>query len=209
MNYFSRQRNWVSLFGFAAGERVLDIGCAEGVLGKYISKNYSCVVHGIDLLEKNCRTARNSLSHVECLNFETDLLPKEISNYDTIIFSDSLEHMYDTEAVLTKAKSLLKNQDGRILLSIPNIRCFRVTLPLLFQGQFDYQDEGLLDKTHIRFFTKSSFKKICSQVGLDVKRERIDLPLASITGKVNLASLGLFREILTAHHFYECVSCER
>ena len=121
-------------------------------------------------------------------------------NFDYIIFSDSLEHLLEPQDVLETIKPLLA-PGGNVLIAIPNIRNFRVTVPLLFSDQWEYQDEGLLDRTHLRFFTQSSICKLLDRCGYQVEALYLDLPLSSKVGVLNIFTFGLFKRILTAHYF--------
>ncbi len=91
--------------------------------------------------------------------------------FDVIVFGDVLEHLRDPLAVLRKAKALLPDR-GSVVASIPNIAHGSVRLALL-AGRFDYQDLGLLDSTHVRFFTRSSIEDLFREAGMvpiDVRR---------------------------------------
>ena len=92
---------------------------------------------------------------------ETMLFPDNDFTFDYIIFSDSLEHLLNPDQVLERVAKLL-NHNGSLLISMPNVRNFRVTFPLLFRDSWEYQDEGLLDRTHLRFFTYKSLINLVS-----------------------------------------------
>jgi 2-polyprenyl-3-methyl-5-hydroxy-6-metoxy-1,4-benzoquinol methylase len=160
----------------------------------------------VELFEEYANESANYLDKVICGNFESINLTSLEGTFDYVIFSDSLEHFYDSKSALNKAK-LLINPSGSILISIPNIRNFRVLAPLLLLGRFEYEDEGLLDRTHIRFFTRSSITKLLQDCGLDITSIQYDLPVTSKTGILNLLTLGFFRDILTSHYFIS--SCKR
>lgn len=205
-DYYSRDRKWPSLFPLIRGGKFLDIGCGKGVLGRFLKDQFEAKVTGVELFEEYANESANYLDKVICGNFENINFISLEGTFDYVIFSDSLEHLYDPKLALNKAK-LLINPSGSILISIPNIRNFRVLIPLLFLGRFEYQDEGLLDRTHLRFFTRSSIVKLLRECGLEVTSIQYDLPVASKTGILNLLTLGLFRDILTSHYFIS--SCKR
>jgi len=199
-DYYSRSRTWPSLFGLKQGSNFLDIGCGKGRLGEYLRANFRASVTGIELFPEYAEDAAKVLNHVVCGNIEQLNLNSHFESYDYIIFSDSLEHLIDPERALLKVRSLLR-PDGSILLSIPNVRNFRVTMPLLIFGQFEYQEEGLLDRTHLRFFTRSSIINALKRCGLEVDKVYLDLPLRSKVGIINIITLGLLRNTLTSHFF--------
>lgn len=201
-SYYSRERTWPSLFSIKKCGSVLDIGCGRGTLGRFLKKNYSCHVTGIEIVESNLQYAREILDEVHLGNIEEMDIYQLGKKFDYIIFSDSLEHLLEPEKVLDKVKAILSHE-GKILLSMPNVRNFRVTFPLLFADQWEYQNDGLLDRTHLRFFTESSLIRALNRQGLDVKDIRYNLPLSSKVGLLNLLTLGLFKRILTSHFYVE------
>jgi 2-polyprenyl-3-methyl-5-hydroxy-6-metoxy-1,4-benzoquinol methylase len=178
----------------------LDVGCGKGSLGEYLRENFQGIVTGIEIFPEYAEVAAKVLNHVICGNVENLNLESHSETYDYIIFSDSLEHLIDPEFTLLKVKPLLR-MNGSILLSVPNIRNFRVMAPLLLFGQFEYQEEGLLDRTHLRFFTRSSIVNTLERCGFKVDEIYVDLPLRSKVGIINLFTLGIFKNILTSHYF--------
>lgn len=199
-DYYSRQRNWPALFQIKYGGRFLDIGCGKGRLGAFLMQRFAAKVTGIEIFPEYAAEASKCLDEVLCGNIEELDLAAFANQFDYIIFSDSLEHLLDPESALMKAKTLLRS-DGALLLSIPNVRNFRVTLPLVLLGRFEYQDEGLLDRTHLRFFTRSSITNLLQHCGFEVESVKFDLPTNSKVGLLNILTLSLFKETLTSHFF--------
>lgn len=198
--YYARFRSWPSLFQIKKGANILDIGCGRGILGKFLQDKYSALVTGIEITPENYSMASTVLHNTmlgDVERMESSVLGKD---FDYVIFSDSLEHLLEPQAVLEKMKSALA-KEGRVLISIPNVRNFRVTLPLLFADNWEYQDEGLLDRTHLRFFTHSSICNLLDRCGYQVEHVFLDLPKSSKVGIANLLTFGLFRKILTSHYF--------
>jgi 2-polyprenyl-3-methyl-5-hydroxy-6-metoxy-1,4-benzoquinol methylase len=205
-NYYSRVRRWPLLFKLKNSPKILDIGCGQGQLGKLLIDNLNADVCGIEIFQDNIEKASSVLTQTILGDIESMDLSIIGKNYDYVIFSDSLEHLADPESVLKKAKTLL-NTDGCLLISIPNVRNFRVTIPLLFNDSWEYTDEGLLDKTHLRFFTFTSIIKLLNKVGFDLEKYYIDLPLKTKVGVINFLSFGIFDKILTSHYFIKV--CQR
>jgi 2-polyprenyl-3-methyl-5-hydroxy-6-metoxy-1,4-benzoquinol methylase len=199
-DYYSQVRKWPSLFNIRKGSKILDIGCGNGILGEYLQSKYLCQVTGIDIVEECVIRASKVLYKSFQGNIETMDLGSVGSEFDYIIFSDSLEHLIDTTNVLKSVKKLMAH-GGSILIAIPNTRNFRVTFPLLFLDQWEYQDEGLLDRTHLRFFTGSSIREHIESCGYEVEKILLNLPLSSKVGKINALTLGLFRSHLTSHYY--------
>lgn len=202
IGYYDRTRTWPSLFNIKQGSKVLDIGCGVGSIGVYLKNEYQCEVTGLEIIEDNYKIALDVLDNAFLGDVETmdvSILGKE---YDYIIFSDSLEHMLNPDTVLEKIKTLL-NKNGSVLISMPNVRNFRVTIPLIFSDSWEYQDEGLLDRTHLRFFTSTSLVNTLTYHGFDVKRLEYDLPITSKVGLLNKLTFGLLKRHLTSHYFLE------
>jgi 2-polyprenyl-3-methyl-5-hydroxy-6-metoxy-1,4-benzoquinol methylase len=199
-DYYSRQRTWPALFQIKHGGRYLDIGCGKGRLGAFLKNQFAAKVTGIEIFSEYAAEASKCLDEVLCGNIEQLDLIEYTNKFDHIIFSDSLEHLLDPASALIKAKAML-HSDGDLLLSMPNVRNFRVTLPLVLFGRFEYQDEGLLDRTHLRFFTLSSITNLLRQCGFEVESVKFDLPMNSKVGILNVLTLGIFKETLTSHFF--------
>ncbi|MBF0096678.1 MAG: methyltransferase domain-containing protein [Magnetococcales bacterium] len=144
---------------------VLDVGCGTGGLGNLIKhRDPGVVFDGVELNSLAAQTAANYLDHVYCVNIETDELPFAAAGYDCIIFGDVLEHLYHPLQAIERMKQYLK-PEGFILCSIPNAQNYQIISSLLC-GNFQYQDGGLLDRTHIRFFTYANMFKLLLDAGL-------------------------------------------
>lgn len=154
--------------------RVLDCGCGRGALAQAIA-NKGYEVWGIESNSTACQTASTRLHHL----IEKDLTQIEktepqLANvkFDFIIFSDVLEHVYDPLAVL-KSYSHFLNPNGKILISLPNIANWENRIKLFF-GYFSYQDTGVMDRTHIRFFTFRTAQLLVHEAGFQVKKVDCD-----------------------------------
>jgi 2-polyprenyl-3-methyl-5-hydroxy-6-metoxy-1,4-benzoquinol methylase len=202
-NYYSRQRAWPRHFNIRKNIKVLDVGCGTGVLGSFFKHEYDAKVTGIEILEDCAKVARKTLDQVYCDNIEeTDVL-SNLSGFDYVVFSDSLEHLIDPEKTLINTQKVLKNEESSILVSVPNVRNFRVLVPLIFKGDWKYEDEGLLDKTHLRFFTRKSFLRALDDAGYKVTKIVVELPLKSVSGLLNVATFGFFEGFLTSHYYVQ------
>lgn len=198
--YYARSRTWPSIFGILSGTKILDVGCGRGNLGSYLQTTYGSEVTGLEIIKDNFLVASAVLHEAHLGDIESMDMSVLGSRFDYVIFSDSLEHMLEPKAVLERVRGLMA-EGGHLLISMPNIRNFRVTVPLVFSDQWEYQDEGLLDRTHLRFFTCTSICKLIEQCGYKVEQVRFDLPLSSKVGVLNMLTLGLFRRHLTSHYF--------
>jgi len=203
--YYSQIRTWPLLFSLKNKPKILDIGCGQGVLGEILMNSISANVCGLEITKKNYNIALNVLNRAVFCDIESMDISLIDAKYDYIIFSDSLEHLVDPATVLKKIKHLIA-EDGALLISLPNVRNFRVIIPLIFHDQWEYTDEGLLDRTHLRFFTIKSITALLKETGYQVEKYYYDLPLSSKVGVLNKLTFGLFKKILTSHYFIKvCV----
>lgn len=142
---------------------VLDVGCGTGAFGELLKRTRKVEMWGLEPVESAASKASAKLDHVVTGLFgpESEL---PAGAFDCIVFNDVLEHMIAPEQALRYAKGLL-SQRGTIVASIPNVRFLKVLWGLVIRGQWEYADDGVLDKTHLRFFTKSSIQKMFQSEG--------------------------------------------
>ena len=158
------------------GSFVLDVGCHSGIFGEALEKRKSARVVGIDADDSALAIARTRISDAKKIDIESEgwadvLTTQGWREFDVIIFGDVLEHTRDPESILQATKKLLK-PGGRIVVSIPNVANLRVRLSLL-RGKFEYADSGILDRTHLRFFTRSSARKMIENCGYKIISEDV------------------------------------
>ncbi len=167
-NYFARHRPDVLAMVSTQAKRILDIGCAGGYLGADIKQRQNCHVTGIELDPVAANHAAKLLDLCICGN-AFDVVPKLANNsYDTVMLLDVLEHVVDTLGLLRLAHSKL-TADGSLVLCVPNIGHWSIVQSLL-AGRWDYADEGILDKTHLRFFTFHSLCRCLNDAGFAVQQ---------------------------------------
>jgi len=144
---------------------VLDIGCATGYLAKTL-KAHGNTVTGLEYDPEAAELARQFADKVVVADLDhvdlTDVLAGE--TYDVIVFGDVLEHLRDPLPPLRQARSLLA-PGGYIVISIPNVAHGDVRMSLLL-GRFTYRNLGLLDTTHLRFFTRQNLRELLDDAGL-------------------------------------------
>ncbi|MBZ0224541.1 MAG: class I SAM-dependent methyltransferase, partial [Comamonas sp.] len=146
-----------------AGATVLDLGCGSGALGQHLRETRQCTVDGLTWSELEAAHARPHYRRVVVANLETCNLPEtfEHNTYDIIVCADVLEHLSAPERVLDACRLLLKG-GGQLLTSVPNAGYAGLIAELL-QGEFRYREEGLLDRTHLRFFTRRSLGRFLGE----------------------------------------------
>jgi 2-polyprenyl-3-methyl-5-hydroxy-6-metoxy-1,4-benzoquinol methylase len=160
-----------SLLDFLAAHRALegralDVGCAAGTLGAELLRRGFAEVIGIEPVSRVADEARTNLSDVIVGTFH-GVDRAALGTFDLIVFGDSLEHMLDPWAALADAREML-NPGGALILSVPNVSHWSVLWPALKLGRWDYKDLGLLDRTHLRFFTPASLAKALGAAGFRV-----------------------------------------
>ena len=147
-------------------KKVLDIGCGSGYLGKAFKKN-DCYVIGIESDQKRAGKARDVLDKIIPGDVENiDDLDLNEDFFDVIVLADVLEHLSRPDIVLINLKKYLKN-DGCIIVSVPNVARIDSRLRLLF-GKFEYENSGIFDKTHLRFFTEHSINRLLKGCGYSI-----------------------------------------
>jgi 2-polyprenyl-3-methyl-5-hydroxy-6-metoxy-1,4-benzoquinol methylase len=168
-DYGSAERDEIVSFVPPDVRSVLDVGCAGGGFGLALKRTRPHVtVHGVEPSSTAAALAASRLDRV----FEGEFpaaIPRDAASdgYDCITFLDSLEHMIDPWAAVRAARALLGDH-GVIVSSIPNVRHAEVVLPLLIKGRFTYADYGPLDRTHLRFFTRSTACALFTESGFEV-----------------------------------------
>lgn len=153
--------------------RVLEIGTASGYLGEYLIREKHCEVWGVEPVE-DCYKDAQSCGYAKLLNASAEgfLALPEMANekFDAILLGDVLEHMVNPGEVLNKLRSLLK-PDGRMVISLPNIANYTTRWQLL-TGRWDLKDGGIMDRTHLRFFTLKTMKAMIESSGLKIEKVR-------------------------------------
>jgi len=147
---------------------VLEIGCSSGgTLAKITDIWKNAIVKGVEIVPDIATIAQNRGLDVICRNIENDELPYEMESFDYIIIADVIEHLYDPDKVLQELLLYMK-KGGKYLCSVPNIQHISIVNDLM-KGKFEYVDAGILDKTHIRFFTLHSVKQLFSRLNMVIE----------------------------------------
>ena len=160
-----------------AGARVLDLGCGSGAIGRYLAQRDGAgttVIDGLTISADEARLAAPHYRRVEVADLDnarlSDLFPAQ--GYDAIVCADVLEHIRQSPRVLAECRQLLA-PEGRLLLSIPNAGYAGLVAELM-AGEFRYRQEGLLDETHVRFFTRRTLMRFLREHGwVDVQADVI------------------------------------
>ncbi|CAI2718633.1 glycosyltransferase [Nitrospina watsonii] len=146
---------------------VLEVGCGAGRTGQFVREKFNAYVAGIELDPDAAKEARVVLDDLVQGDIETMDVPYPEGSFDCILFADVLEHLKDPLAVIRKYKNLL-TAGGSMVASIPNVQFYEVVHQLI-EGNWTYQDEGILDRTHLRFYTFKEIEKLFREAGLEIE----------------------------------------
>ncbi|HJZ97149.1 MAG TPA: glycosyltransferase [Candidatus Solibacter sp.] len=172
---------WAQRF-VGRGQEVLDVGCGEGFFAAELVKNGNLVT-GVDSLDD----AHHSDALQEYFTVDLNGAPGSLSRvlsgrkFDRALLLDVLEHLLHPENLLAEVKGTL-NRHGKLIVSVPNIANISVRL-LLLLGKFDYTERGILDRTHLRFFTRKTAKRFLEEGGWEILEAKVTvIPLELILG---------------------------
>ena len=208
MNYESKEKDYfqnvrldlLSLLKFDSSNKILEVGAGHGETLSYLKENNIVnEVIGIDIVKGN---DNSNIDRFIVQEIEKVDLSEYIDYFDVIILADILEHLIDPQIILEKLKRCLKT-DGRILISVPNIRNVKSLFKIFVKGDFSYEERGIFDYTHLRFFCKKNIKELVINSGF--KNEII---ISSFKKKkknvflkiVNSITFGVFEEFLTVQY---------
>jgi len=165
--YFGYTRPEILALVPESARRVLDVGCGAGRLGEALKARQEAEVVGIEMNEEAAAVARQRLDHVLVGDVEELTLNFEPGSFDAIVCGDILEHLREPERLLRQARKWLASE-GCLIASIPNVRHHSVVCSLL-QGNWTYESAGLLDRTHLRFFTRREIEKLFVRAGFQIE----------------------------------------
>lgn len=192
--YYNRERPSIVGLVRAAPNVVLDLGCGAGAVGgRLLRDGKASTVVGVELFASAAQEAARHYSKVHTGDIEEMTLPYA-AHFDYVLCGDILEDLKDPYGVVKRIHGWLKD-DGRLICSVPNVRHWKVLADLAFRGAWDYQDAGVMDRTHLRFFTRRSCVNMLRDAGFEVEQRRM-----LIWGRryllLNTVTLGLFAEFL-------------
>lgn len=175
------------------GKCVLDVGTATGCLAKELKRN-GCYVVGIEIDQDSVKVAGLHCDEVITGDVESmNELPYEDYFFDVVVCADVLEHLKRPDLLVANLKRYLK-ADGLVVASVPNVARLDARLKHLF-GKFDYTESGIFDKTHLRFFTLQTAKRLFKDAGYRV----VKVDYSGVASKVRLLpSLLAFQFIIVA-----------
>ena len=197
-DYFRHVRREIAPLLPPQATRIVDVGCGVGATSAWLKSYYpDALTIGIEGNPAIRETLAANVDeyHIADLNCP---LP-DIGSPDLILFLDVLEHLFAPDKVLAAMVKILA-PGGTVIVSLPNVAHLSVSLPLLLGGRFDYADAGILDRTHMRFFVRTSAVALLNAAGLSV-----DAGLESgLQGKksklLDVLTFGLMRDRLAKQY---------
>ncbi len=186
------------------GSRVLEIGCATGFMGEYLIKYKNCEVIGVELGKDEASIAKKKLTKILVGDIENDSVIYQINslgNFDVVFASALIEHLKDPWKALRTWNKFLK-KGGHIVISTSNIAHWSMRLKIM-QGQFVYHEYGILDNTHLRFFTFNTFQDLVKECGFSIEYIGIDpvgggYPKLSTIGSKIFPNLFAYQMVIKA-----------
>jgi 2-polyprenyl-3-methyl-5-hydroxy-6-metoxy-1,4-benzoquinol methylase len=196
--YYGRPRR--EMLGFVPRDavRLLDVGCGAGAFAAGLRQaraGTTLEIWGLEMDPAAAARAAEVLDRVlvgDAAGLAGDL---PAGHFDCLVMNDVLEHVLDPDDLLRRLRPALR-PGGTLVASIPNVRHFPNVVDLAVHGRWDYTDEGILDRTHVRFFTRSSMARLLAGAGFEVLDTAGINPTGSLKFKfVNLLTLGRWADM--------------
>lgn len=194
-DYHGHPRREMLPFVPAAAHRVLDVGCGAGAFGAGLKSTRDLEVWGVEMDPEAAARAGTVLDRV--LTGDARGAPAELAGevFDCLVLNDILEHLVEPGDLLRDLRPLLA-PGGRIVASLPNVRYFHNVRDLALHGRWDYADEGILDRTHLRFFTRTSMCTLFADAGYAVESQTgINATRSSAFRLFDLVTCGRFADM--------------
>jgi len=193
-NYYGMARHEVASFIPQNIGTILDIGCGEGFFLKLVKEQTGAETWGIEMINEVADKAKMNADNILKGKVEDvlNLIPND--HFDCITFNDVLEHLLEPTEILKIIKPKLSSK-GIIIASIPNVWICSNLYELLIKRDWEYKDFGILDSTHLRFFTKISMKRMFEKAGYKlIEQKGINKVISWKFKLFNLLTLGAFND---------------
>lgn len=166
-NYYHNKRSEMLDYLPEEVDVCLEVGCGQGNFSTQVAKKFSAETWGIEPNKEAAAISKKQLDNVINLGIEEALTKLPNNKFDVIVFNDVLEHLYDPYKTLQDIKPKLK-KTGCVVASIPNMRYFHVLRDLVLHSGWRYGDSGVLDFTHVRFFTHQTMQDMFEEAGYKI-----------------------------------------
>jgi 2-polyprenyl-3-methyl-5-hydroxy-6-metoxy-1,4-benzoquinol methylase len=194
--YYANVRHEMVPFLPPEYSRVLEVGCGEGVFAPLLTR--PCEKWGVEMDPVSAERARQTMDRVLVGTYEEVApgLPERF--FDLVVCNDVIEHMADPETFLTAVRTRMA-PGGHIVASIPNMRHWEVLWQLLVRKDWKYVREGIMDRTHLRFFTERSIRRLFEEGGFTIVRAAgingvFDPVRRALFGVLSALTLGSYRD---------------
>jgi 2-polyprenyl-3-methyl-5-hydroxy-6-metoxy-1,4-benzoquinol methylase len=175
-------------------QHVLDLGCAEGAFAAAVKERTGAEVWGIEFNPQAAEHARAVVDHVLVGDADERIAELPDTYFDAIVCNDILEHLVNPGTTLTHLRRKLK-PEGVVVASIPNIRFAPALSKVVFRKDFPQDDEGIFDRTHLRFFTRKSIVRLFETAGFTILRIKgINAYYGPLSVLLTFLSLGYFAD---------------
>ena len=195
---YENPRPEVSALVPEGARRILDLGCASGMIGAALKARQSCEVVGVEADSDYARDAEERLDRVICADLND--FDEDLGRFDCLIAADVLEHLVDPWAVLARWSAALE-PGCRAVISLPNARHWELLREIALRGTFPRRAAGIFDATHLRWFTLGDVYGLCDEAGLSLEEVvRVPRPgapawTASVPG---VRAFGAFQHVVAA-----------
>lgn len=179
--------------------RLLDVGCGAGGLSSQL-KEKGVEVVGVEKSEKLYFLAKEKLNAVILGDIENLELNYPEGYFDCIMYADILEHLTEPLNILEKHKIYLQ-KDGCVIASVPNVRYYKIILRLILSGAWDYNDAGMLDRTHVRFFGLINIIELFEKAGYEIVEIRRNVIAARGFRVLNFIFFNKLKDFLTYQYY--------
>ena len=198
MTYYEHVRREIQPLLPKSASQILDVGAGAGTTLNWLKSIYpNAETTGVEI---------NSALHAElkknadvAIIGDVDGCFSQLQNYDLILLLDVLEHLVDSLSTLRKLSTRLK-VGGSVIVSVPNIAHFSVSIPLLLQRRFSYSDAGILDRTHLRFFVEQTAIELLNSANFRVTKGIISGLRGPRSNLLDRLSFGLLRHHLAKQY---------
>ena len=207
-DYFSNiRKDLINLIDANAKDlKILEVGAAYGETLYNLKQNgIASEAVGVDIFEdvKNKQNYK-PLDRFIFGDIEKIELPEYNQYFDLILLPDVLEHLFEPKSVLETLKKYLK-EDGKIIVSMPNISYYSALYKIVFKGDFKYEESGIFDYTHVRFYCRKNIQELLETAGYKILKQESSIKNyqgKSLSKLINLITFGIFEEFFSTQYFF-------
>lgn len=167
--YYNNEREVMRPYVPASARRIVEVGCAEGYFGEWLKRDCGAEVWALEFSPKAAAIAATKLDRVLVGDAQQTVEELPSAYFDVAVCNDVLEHLVEPELMLRKLKRVLR-PGGVVVASIPNIRFWSAFRKIVFRADFPREDQGIFDRTHLRFFTLKTIRRMFAESGYSLKQ---------------------------------------